>query len=820
MIQPHYIRRFEVGGTIDTGAMLDDVKKDPRFFKDGNYTKSGRLRLAAIQEISDNQKSGNKYTFNESGTEFELSKPNSVEGHGVEVGKRAGLLYGLIDKEKRSKKEVSKALYDVGQGKYTAKADANIPDPKKEVRKQIQNYQDVLKYKNAGYDTPEAIEKISDGQINKEDAMFHLEAINKASNTTTKNNTTNTSTSAPAKTNTTNVVNAEPVTSTKKEEVTDIKQKELDKVKNREAKSIPNNTKSNGETTGGYQYGTGVVYSEKKIQDYLKQTEPSTIINNILKDIQYESNTPSYTKNGSVIKGFPTANEIEEKFLSQLNNSTYQALSNELNTNPGKFHQDWIMKNKTLLDKRLNDINIMTKKIEDIKAKGINKQTLQEFKKLFSPIPKAEDGMKFVLRAQRGAVIKAQFGVKNLAEIDKSWEALQRLKASKSKYGSWDEIDEQDLDEQDKLEWAKEKQSIYDEATAEDNVVIPSNDKPNAALEYKKGQQAIGNDYDTPVVEGLKKDKIIANRTRTWETPVQLEEEKENGPEQTIAEKRRHFVWEKSGKTAGVNNDKTGQGLLSPVGLNALLGAGFQYAIARNAYKKKLANVPVNLLKYTPTGHRNVMAPRDIDYAMLKKSQENINQVRSGYKGSDPVLDAIMNQSTQGIKAGMKADLIGKRADYRRVEEDRAYNETEQARQQAAQDITNMTNTYNTNNDRIREGDLAAAQAEKERRSNYLQNISHIGADLFSNIGNNLANKQTLKYESIAASKQADIDTAQQAYLSANEAYQEARLKKKYSDPNLDLSAYETAVKEAQINYNNAKKGIGAFVEGQLPKLM
>ena len=114
------IVKFDNGGVIDVDSLRTDVKNDPRYFdkKKGVFTKSGKERLAAIEEINSVQEKGLKYSINDKEATFKIvdksgNTVNPNEGRGVEIGKSISPFYGLINKEKRSKKEVSSILSNV-----------------------------------------------------------------------------------------------------------------------------------------------------------------------------------------------------------------------------------------------------------------------------------------------------------------------------------------------------------------------------------------------------------------------------------------------------------------------------------------------------------------------------------------------------------------------------------------------------------------------------------------------------------------------------------------------------------------------------------
>ncbi len=122
MLKARHIQKFQNGGSIDTAAMTADLKKDVRFFRDKHFTKSGKKRLAAIQEIQTNQDNGLSYDINDNGETFSIKdaegkKVDNTTGRGLDVGESRLTL----TRHKKNKKEVSKTLYNAVKGDYFKK---------------------------------------------------------------------------------------------------------------------------------------------------------------------------------------------------------------------------------------------------------------------------------------------------------------------------------------------------------------------------------------------------------------------------------------------------------------------------------------------------------------------------------------------------------------------------------------------------------------------------------------------------------------------------------------------------------------------------
>jgi len=120
----YLIKRYQSGGKLDTEAMRKDIKSDERFFKDGVYTSKGKRRLAAVQQIEDTQKKGLLYKINEEEGTFSIEGSNAdkAEGKGLRTDENT---IAFLNKNKRARKEVSKALVNAKYQKEAENKDAN-----------------------------------------------------------------------------------------------------------------------------------------------------------------------------------------------------------------------------------------------------------------------------------------------------------------------------------------------------------------------------------------------------------------------------------------------------------------------------------------------------------------------------------------------------------------------------------------------------------------------------------------------------------------------------------------------------------------------
>jgi hypothetical protein len=791
MIKPDYIKRFDVGGVIDTDSMLSDVKKDPRFFKDGAYTKSGRMRLAAIQEISDTQKAGKTYEFNDPGTEFKIVDKSkkiaeSDSGHGVEVGKKAGIFYGVFNNEKRSKKEVSKALSD---RKYIQKEEPDKGKTGENLLANTAKKKIIKSIYDDGYTSVADIVKYADGYLKPEEVEFHLKTIvpkvvPKTEKTVKKEESSSPSikvdNTTPSQVNN-SVTNSEANNASTTSVVQD--NTALSAAENTTPKTVTNTTKVtttepkkpeiNKDKASEFNYQQSLAQNSvvqtifgREINDHIKKTDPINILNAAMNDQKlYDS------------QGVINLDLINKKIDDIYNVPEVQKLNSKLN-NSKVYGEDWSISQRDLLDKRLKQVQSLKLKInEAAKTRPLSKDVLKALSVSFQPVPKGQSGL--------------ILGQNDLSTTDNSWEKLNKLKDSFTKYGSYDEQDELDLDEEDKAEWEAIKKVSAPQKQYANTGVVPLEVK-NMIQKINKNIEPLA-DFFNPLSNneiGTKNEQVISEKNKL------IKEQTQANTKKALNSSLRFL-----------------NGLVQPNDIA-------QFLLARETYKNKVAEVPVNLLKYTSMGHRNVLAPRDMDYAMIKGTKERINQIDSGYRGSDPVIDAIMKQSAQGTKAALDVEQKMKRAEYRRIEEDRASGETEQARQQAAQDLANATNTYNTNNDRIREGNLQAAQNEQINKANWYKNLSTILSGMQTRVNERGAVNKQMEYEISTNENNNKIAVVKDDYDDAKAALAEAIVSNRSGlKAQIDLKPLEAALIEKKKAYTAVAGNTGNFIRSEMNRI-
>jgi hypothetical protein len=171
--------------------------------------------------------------------------------------------------------------------------------------------------------------------------------------------------------------------------------------------------------------------------------------------------------------------------------------------------------------------------------------------------------------------------------------------------------------------------------------------------------------------------------------------------------------------------------ILSTTGINTPLGQVqygdiAQFLLMRNARNRKVDEVPVNLKKFTASGARNVLAARDLESATMNDAQNKISKIRSQYRGSDPVMAAIMANQSNSQQREAQATLDLTRGQYRRGEEDRVAGQMEERRQQLASDHLRSNDVDNENQEKLYQADLAKAEMKAKRETEFMNNVGSL----------------------------------------------------------------------------------------------
>jgi hypothetical protein len=220
--------------------------------------------------------------------------------------------------------------------------------------------------------------------------------------------------------------------------------------------------------------------------------------------------------------------------------------------------------------------------------------------------------------------------------------------------------------------------------------------------------------------------------------------------------------------------------ILSTTGINTPVGEVQYNDIAQlflmlKAKNKKLADVPVNLDKFVSSGSRNVLAARDIDSAMLNQANQEISKIKSTYKGSDPILSMISSNVANANKQDATVELIGKRAEYRRSEEDRVAAQMEEKRQQEAANLQNENAVRNSNSEKLFQADLMKANDKARRETEFLNNLGVLSADIQSRWNVEATQRKQLQTGLELQERQNKVNQAQSEYQSARNYYTDLR---------------------------------------------
>ena len=222
------------------------------------------------------------------------------------------------------------------------------------------------------------------------------------------------------------------------------------------------------------------------------------------------------------------------------------------------------------------------------------------------------------------------------------------------------------------------------------------------------------------------------------------------------------------------NIEKSRRPMLSRTGVNTPIGEIqyndiAQFALALRARNKKLDEVPVNLEEHRDVGGRDVLAARDIDAGMLNSANQEIGKIRSKYNGSDPIMAMVSRNMASESKNNAHLQLISKRADYRRGEEDRVVEQMEQRRVQLADNDRRRTAVENRNNEKLYQSDLATAQDKARRDSEFTNNLGTLFADIQGRWNIDSTQQKQLTTALVAREHQGKTSSAQARYAAARD---------------------------------------------------
>ena len=244
--------------------------------------------------------------------------------------------------------------------------------------------------------------------------------------------------------------------------------------------------------------------------------------------------------------------------------------------------------------------------------------------------------------------------------------------------------------------------------------------------------------------------------------------------------------------------DKT---VVSTTGINTPFGEiqyndAAQLALAYNAKNKKYGDVPVVLKNYVNKGSRDVLSARDKDSASINQANKQINKLSSGYVGSDPIISMIANQITGNKKNEASTNLIVKRGDYRRQEEDRVAREMETKRMQQSADAQGQNDTLYQNRLTQAKATEARINADRDRDTAFNETIGSLLSNMQGRANaNSKMSKQFLTETEVEDKRIADA-TAEKEYKRASIAWDNS-----LSDDRMSIEDKE----EIADNYRIAK---------------
>jgi len=687
-----YIKKFDEGGIINVEAMRKDIKNDPRFFdkKNGNFTRSGKERLAAIEEISTVQDKGLKYKINDNNTFDIVDKSgkitNTVEGKGIETGRKITPFYGTVNKEKRSKKEVSKLMGEVRRdsGKKetpttnattsteTTTSATTTPEKKSEkkfgsslltdAKSIIQSVKEQLSGKKDKQPKAEEVKTTTEPVVDKRKATLASKIAGQLP----------TEESRPTENNSTQVKQTEQVVNNKKSKLDDIIEGVL----------MDNNSSKNP-----------VVQRESEVLkskvDYINNLTNNDLLN------QEEQKEKMAS-----LDAIPDSRERQAALQSLTQGEMANAPVNIQEEKTAEAVKDYKKLKESLFNEKVKDLDAAMKAIESNvsfhpKEKKQNKLklanaklTLEKLKKDF--YTKSDDDHKLDMMTQFGSRISVH---KNGGKIEKFQEGGVKSKYNNRKrddetsYYNEEGLSQEDIDKQ------KEYESDFLDQQEQLRLEKLGADQDEQMLRY--------------TANANKKSVENYNSTHTGSNRIL----NPNKPRYTTQNNNKKDPNKKSDVLDFLNGYKP-----SGVGI-ALGGTLAKWAIARQALKDPVTIVKPLQSVYTEHGSRNVQAARDIDASSIQAAKNDIAGMHTRYKGSDPILSVLLKKADQKEKMDKTLAWIDKRATYRRGEEDRVNLEMEEKRLQGADDLQNITKNSNLNKEYQYKADLQNAENLAKRKS-------------------------------------------------------------------------------------------------------
>jgi hypothetical protein len=255
--------------------------------------------------------------------------------------------------------------------------------------------------------------------------------------------------------------------------------------------------------------------------------------------------------------------------------------------------------------------------------------------------------------------------------------------------------------------------------------------------------------------------------------------------------------------------------LFSRTGINTPLGEVqyndlARYYLAKRARDRKVGDVKLNLKKHIDHGSKNVLAARDIDSAMLNEANREISKIGSGYKGSDPLMNAVFNKIAGEARNKAKMGLISKRSDFRSKEQARVFDDMNSMRAERSADNVRANNTRFANNQLKYEAELAKLQDKAARETKFDSTRGKILADLQGRANTNAAIGKNLITESESIDNQNRANLAEKRYKESYTAYQNALTNK------LDPAIIDKL--ETQMDIDNNARNIDPYDRNKIIK--
>jgi hypothetical protein len=800
------IVKFDNGGLIDVESLRKDLKNDPRYFEKGAFTRSGKERLAAIEEISNVQDKGLRYNIDDKTSTFKITdktgnKVNTEEGRGISAGKKITPFYGLVNKEKRSKKEISSILSDV---KFTIPVVAEKPTAKSEVvarESKINSGADKKVSEEKKVEVKNVEEKSTPKIPSKEGSTGEVNQEQIVNSNTQQKPVTNAELDAKSKLNkdtgNPDVVPASTTPEATKPIVTPpangsildrlnsfVPQSPIDRLQHEDLKKdLLNVTINNSKDMSIEDFNLFQKSAKEVLALKTALSEGAAYYNNVekvRKDLQDERTA---INNSTVLS--PKEKESKSAFITRKLNAISGTNANAGIRQANKDYQDMI---KSLAPKYRAIMStsfgkVITKQKE--KADVLNG-------KLYSPsiksvyIPEYQNSI--------NTLEKTRNDYENFSDeqvIEKMIEAFSNITKHKQggvvrKYQDGTESI-QPLMGEDVYARMNKTLSPLESIL---KVLSDNGAKSGDPLKHVK----------SPVVDEVVKtvpgdQRVLTKKKEKLFRDATADDENKNGER-----------FKKVGSSDGSALGKTfsSNQINTPVG-SIQYNDIVQFVLLNKAHKKPVAKVKPFQATYQEKGSRNVQAARDIDASAVQAEKSAINRLESGYTGSDPVLALLAKKSLFGKKTELNNELISKRATYRRSEEDRVNSEMEQKRVQASDDLQGINANENFNREQRHNAELATAKAEVDRETAYAEGLGSMSQAIQKRWNEQAETKKQFQAGLAATARQQKLKEVATPYQDALAVKKKLSVDLKYAATPADAARIQNDLSKADEVYQLAK---------------